>query len=75
VSPQYVLIRTLPTGEERRHSPLAFPRAVQAAAHVLRDNGYAARRDAEAFAATLRAAPLGEDVEHVSGYRFRIEKS
>jgi hypothetical protein len=73
---QYVLIRILPDGTEKSHSPLSTLREVQGAvAYVLMDNPRVPRGQAMTFAAGFVNRPVGETVKHgTSGYAFRIDR-
>lgn len=74
---QYLLTRTLPTGETKQHSPLRTLREVEfAAAYVLMDNSRVPRGDARTFAHDLIGRPVGTTVEHAaSGYAFRVDRA
>lgn len=71
----YILVRTLPDGEERQHSPAPTLRQVEtAAAYVLMDNARVLRNAARTFARRLVEQPVGAQVRHdASGYAFRVE--
>lgn len=70
----YQLVRTLPDGTERRHTPVvSIAHAAVAAGLVLYDNARVVKREAQRFSRALEAHPLGEELRHHSGYAFRIE--
>lgn len=72
---QYVLVRTLPDGTEKRHSPQDTVRAAaQSSGHVLCDNTGLTKAEAQRFSLRLNRTPCGETLAHPgSGYSFRIE--
>jgi hypothetical protein len=74
---QYLLTRTLPSGEEKSHRPLGTLREVEfAAAYCLMDTSRVPRGEARRFAHGLTGQPLGTTVAHAgSGYAFRVDRA
>jgi predicted thioesterase len=71
----YRVVRTLPDGTVKTSPTTVKTKRLAAifAGVSLHDNTGASKVEAQRFSIELAALPLGTDLTHASGYRFRVE--
>lgn len=73
----YRVVRTLPDGTVKASPTTVKTKRLAAifAGVSLHDNIGVTKAEAQRFSVELAALPLGTDHPHVSGYRFRVERT